>query len=82
MARRLFRIRAVMLPEDMRAAITPRPRLRGRGLHVEVIGPDGEVLGLLACSAINIECTGRNEPITATVKVDVSEIDLVAEERD
>lgn len=79
---RLLRIRASMAEEDMRVALRDRlrPRLRGNGLRVEVIGPDGESLGLLACSAIHVECTGRHEPIIAHVTVDVAELDLLAVE--
>jgi hypothetical protein len=79
---RLLRIRAMMTPEDMRQVgdTGPRGRLRGKGLHVEVVGPDSEVLGLLAVSAITIECKGRREPVTATVRCDVSELDLLVQE--
>lgn len=77
---RLLRIRAVMDPLDManRELRTHRPRLIGKNACVEVIGPAGEVLGLLACTAFHIECTGRNEPIRAHVTVDVAEVDLLA----
>lgn len=80
MGERILRIRAVMSEDDMRVALLNRlrPRLRGNGLRVEVLGPDGEVIGLLAASAIHIECSGRAEPIIAHVTVDVGELDLLA----
>lgn len=77
---RILRIRVAMdeLGLRSRKLDSSRPRITGRNARVEVVGPDGEVLGLLACTAFHVECTGRDAPVRAHVTCDVAEVDLLA----
>lgn len=70
---RILRIRVAMDELDLRSRKldSSRPRIMGKNARVEVVGPDGEVIGLLAC-------TGRDAPVRAHVTCDIAEVDLLA----